>query len=204
MNKLKDRNDINTSLIIKYQVLNEENLRQAFSGKGKILIIQSDDYNDAGDIFLESYLGKSYSVSNKCFSRFNKINYDILILCFINSDKSIEVLENKYKYLITFDSSVKNIFDDIGNKAILEYNKLSIDFLEHFIVNIASNDINKAFDESYKTFEISFRKFCKKNTDSLEYEKIKFINLIINQQNNRNKKNTCIINKTGKKNIQFI
>ena len=99
---------------------------------------------------------------------------------------------------------MKNIFDDIGNKAILEYNKLSIDFLEHFIVNIASNDINQAFDEAYKTFECSFRKFCKKNTDSLEYEKIKFINLIINQQNNRNKKNMCIINKTGKKNIQFI
>ena len=204
MNKLYDRNDINTNLIIKYQVLNEENLREAFSGKGKILILQSDDYNDAGDIFLESYIGKSYSVPNKYFSKFNKINYDILILCFINSDKSIDVLENKFKYLITFDSSVKSIFDDIGNDAILEYNKLSIDFLEHFIVNIASKDINQAFNEAYKTFEISFRKFCRKNTDSLEYEKIKFINLIINQQNNRNKKNTCIINKTGKKNIHFI
>ena len=204
MNKLYDRNDINTNLIIKYQVLNEENMREAFSGKGKILILQSDDFNDAGDIFLESYIGKSYSVPNKYFSRFNKINYDILILCFINSDKSIEALENKFKFLITFDSSVKSIFNDIGNKAILEYNKLSIDFLEHFIVNITSKEIKQAFDEAYKTFEYSFKRFCKKNTDSLEYEKIKFINLIINPQNNRNKKNTCIINKTGKKNIQFI
>ena len=99
---------------------------------------------------------------------------------------------------------MKSIFNDIGNKAILEYNKLSIDFLEHFIVNITSKEIKQAFDEAYKTFEYSFKRFCKKNTDSLEYEKIKFINLIINPQNNRNKKNTCIINKTGKKNIQFI
>ena len=204
MNKLYDRNDLNTNLIIKYKVLNEENLREAFSGKGKILILQSDDYNDAGDIFLESYLGKSYSLSNKYFSKILKINYDILILCFINSDKIIELLENKIKYLITFDGSVKSVFNEIGNQAILEYNKLSIDFLEHFIVNIASNDINTAFDGAYKTFESSFRKFCKKKTDSLEYEKIKFINLTINQQNNRNKKSSVIINNTGKKNIQFI
>ena len=162
MNKLYDRNDLNTNLIIKYKVLNEENLREAFSGKGKILILQSDDYNDAGDIFLESYLGKSYSLSNKYFSKILKINYDILILCFINSDKIIELLENKIKYLITFDGSVKSVFNEIGNQAILEYNKLSIDFLEHFIVNIASNDINTAFDGAYKTFESSFRKFCKK------------------------------------------
>ena len=205
MNKLYDRNDIKTNLIIKYKVLNEENLREAFTGKGKILILQSDDYNEAGDILLESHIGTSYTLSNsKFFSKIKKINYDILILCYINSGKSIGLLENKTKYLITFDSGIKTIFNDIGDKAILEYNKLSIDFLEHFIVNISSDDVIKAFDNAYKTFESSFKKFCRKNTHSQEHEKIKFINLTINQSYIRNKKNACIINQTGKKNIQFI
>ena len=202
MDKIFNRKDINTSLIIKYNVLNEDNLRETFLGKGKVLIIQSDDFNDEGDIFLESNNGKSYLLPNKYLKKINKINYDILILCFINSGKSIEHLQNKVKYLITFDANCKEIFDDIGNLSLLEYNKLSIDFLEHFIVNITKEDVKKAFDRAYKTFKSSFQSFCNQKTDSKFHEKIDFITFTVNQQG-RVRKIENIINENGNKNIQF-
>ena len=202
MDKIYNRNDINTSLIIKYGVLNEDNLREAFLGKGKVLIIQSDDFNDEGDIFLESNNGKSYVLPNKYFKKIDKINYDVLILCFINSGKSIEDLQNKVKYLITFDANCKDIFADIGNQSLLEYNKLSIDFLEHFIVNITKEDTKKAFDRAYKTFKSSFQNFCNQKTDNKEHETIDFITLTVNPQG-RVRKIENILNENGNKNIQF-
>ena len=204
LHKISCREDIKTNLIIKYNILNEDNLREAFSGKGRILIIQSDDYNDDGDILLESSTGKSYSLSKNYFTKIKKINYDILILCFINSGKLIEYFQNKIKYLITFDDSCNNIFNEIRDESLLEYNKRCIEFLEHFIVNITKNDIQHAFDQAYDTFKANFKLFCKQKSDYKEYEKINYITLTVNNRMNRVKKNEYIILETGIKNIQFI
>ena len=203
LDKISCREDIKTNLIIKYNILNEDNLREAFSGKGRILIIQSDDYNEDGDILLESSIGKSYSLSKNYFTKIKKINYDILILCFINSGKLIDNLQNKIKYLITFDDSCNSIFNEIRDESLLEYNKKSIEFLEHFIVNITKNDIQHAFDQAYDTFKATFKKFCTQKSDN-EYEKINYITLTVNNRMSRVKKNEYIILETGKKNIQFI
>ena len=203
MDKIFNRNDINTNLIINYKVLNEDNLREAISGKGKILIIQSDDFNDKGDILLESNIGKSYSLPKEYFTKINKINYDVLVLCYINSEKAIEILKNKVKYLITFDKSCNIIFNDIGEQSLLEYNKLSIDFLEHFIVNITKKDIQSAFEKAYDTFKATFKSFCKQKTDSKDFEKINYITLTMDNQG-RIRKNEYIINEKDKENILFI
>ena len=125
-------------------------------------------------------------------------------MCFINSGKLIDCLQNKIKYLITFDESCKNIFEEIGDESLLEYNKRSIEFLEHFIVNITKNDIQHAFEQAYDTFKATFKKFCKQKSDSNEYEKINYITLTVNNRISRVKKNEYIILETGKKNIQFI
>ena len=202
MDKIFNRNDINTNLIIKYEVLNEDNLRDAFSGKGKILIIQSDDFDDDGNLFLESNIGKSYSLPKTYFSKINKINYDILILCFINSGQLIDKFENKVKYLITFDASCVPIFKDIGNKSLLEYNKLSIEFLEHFIVNITKTEVKSAFEKAYSTFKCSFNNFCQQKANFKGYQKTNYITLTINNKG-RVKKNESILNESGIKNIQF-
>ena len=209
MNKIFNRNDINTNLIIKYKVLNEDNLREAFSGKGKVLIIQSDNFNDNGDLFLEDNLGKSYLLSKDYFLKRKKINYDVLILCYINSGKLIikepdkkENFENRVKYLITFDSNCSDIFNDIGIESYLEYNKRSIEFLEHFIVNITKQDVKTAFEKACGTFERSFKNFCRHKTGSNKYDKINYITLTLNNQG-RIKKNECILSESGNKNIQF-
>ena len=203
MDKINNRDDINTSLIIKYKVLNEDNLREAFSGKGKILIIQSDDFNKEGDILLESNIGESYSYSINNFNKIIKINYDVLILCFVNSSKSIEILKNKVKYLITFNEICDFIIEDLGDQSILEYNKLSIDFLEHFIVNITKENVQKAYERSYDTFKASFKNFCKQKTNIKKLEKTEFINLTMNNQG-RIKNNEYLLIEKGKGNIQFI
>ena len=228
ISKRKDKDAINSNLIIKNRVLNEENLREAFSGRGKILIIQSDDFNENGDILLESHIGKSYSLSHKYFEKINKINYDILILCYINSGKCLletnkksddEIqkksrkksdkqenekcynLKNKIKYLITFDDSCSDIFIDIGKELYLEYNRLSIDFLDHFIYNVTKQDVQHAFEQAYNTFKTAFNRFCKQKSNSSEYEKLNYITLTVNTS--RVKKIERIIEENGKRSIQF-
>ena len=237
--------NLNSGLIIKYNILNEENLREAFSGRGKVLIIQSDDFNENGDILLESNFGKSYSLSKNYFERINKINYDILILCYINSGKCLikqkknikneqnknspkvkdkesskqkdneqiiknnefqsgnteiknEIkekenrLQDKIKYLITFDEICLDILNDIGNQSYLEYNKLSINFLENFIINITKYDIQNAFTKAKYIFQSSFNDFCRIKTKTLfKYENMNYIKLTTNSD--RIKKNEPVI-----------
>ena len=210
--KRKGKDAINANLIIKNKVLNIENLREALSSKGKILIIQSNDFNEKGDILLESNLGESFPLSHNYFKEFDEINYDILILCYINSGKCLletnekeEIkpgkvkkekeknikLQNKVKYLITFDEISIDTFNNIGNTSYLEYNRLSIDFLDHFIYNIIKQDVRYAFEQAYNTFKSSFNRFCKQKSYFNENEKLNYITLTVNSS--RTKKNECII-----------
>ena len=52
------KKDINKHIRIKSYILNAENLSKAFNDKGEILIIQSDDFTDNGEIVCESKNGK--------------------------------------------------------------------------------------------------------------------------------------------------
>ena len=57
LNKLKK--DINVHIRLKSYVLNDENLSKALKEKGEILIIQSDDFTDNGEIVCETKNGES-------------------------------------------------------------------------------------------------------------------------------------------------
>ena len=57
--------NLNYNARIKSYVLNEENLKKALDTSGKILIIQSDDYTEDGDIVCESEDGQSYIFKNQ-------------------------------------------------------------------------------------------------------------------------------------------
>ena len=161
---------VKSNIKIKSIVLNKNNLEEALSKEGKILIIQSDDFSKKGDIILESDIGQSQILSidkdreNK--STFNlllpeKIKFKIVILCFINSSKLIDKFKDKIEYLITFD--LINFFD-LDNDILLKYNELSIDFLIDFI-------------EKTESFEYSKNQFIKKINEHKDLKINNFITL---------------------------
>ena len=100
----------------------------------------------------------------------------MLILCFIKSEKLLDLFESKVKYLIAFkDINCKNLNSD----TLLKYNKISIDFLIHFIRNSTEFNIEKAFKESENSF-----------ISQLEKSNINFLNVndhIILKPNKRDK-----------------
>ena len=152
---------------IKSIVLNENNLRGALKEKGKILIIQSDDFNEEGEIILETDKGEGDPLPNVELKKYipEKLKYEVVILCFINSGKLKKFFQDKVKYLITFNDI--NI-EDIDMELLLKYNELSIDFIIHFIKNSTESSIMTSFEESLKTF--------KAGLDNFEQSKIKLIN----------------------------
>ena len=128
-------------------------MQESFDKNGKILIIQSDDFSENGEIFLESDDGESLLLSIEELQQLLpvKINFDILILCFFNSGKLIKFFEGKIKYLITFDD-----FDcyDLDKTTLLKYNHLSIEFLINFIEQVSEikeknmNNIEESFENA--------------------------------------------------------
>ena len=74
--------------------------------------------------------------------------------------------------------------------------------MEHFIVNLTKTEVKSAFEKAYGTFKCSFNNFCQQKANSKEYEKTNYITLTVNSQG-RVKKNECILNESGIKNIQF-
>ena len=155
---LKIVNSIKKNLKIKSKVLNKDNLKEAFKGEGKILIIQSDDFNEEGEIILESSKGEGESLPNIKLKELlpEKLNYEMVILCFIKSGKLIRYFEGKTQNLITFDDIN---CEEIDYDELYKYNELSIDFLIHFIINyIEKNDYNKAFEPSLQTFNTNLKK----------------------------------------------
>ena len=160
---------------IKSIVLNEHNLKQAFSEKGKILILQSDDFNQDGDIILEQNNGRGEELSKDKLKLIipKDLKYDMLILCFINSEELINLFKGKVKYLITFDSiNLENIDFDM----LYKYNELSIDFIIHFIKNSTKENLKKAYDHSLDTFKAGLQNY-KKSEIQLINKKGKIITL---------------------------
>ena len=136
-------NKIKKNIKIKSKVLNEDNLKEAFQGKGKILIIQSDGFNEEGEIMLETDKGEGESLPNNKLKTLlpETLNYEMVILCFIKSGKLIEYFEKKTQYLISFGDIN---CEDIDYDKLYKYNELSIDFLIHFITNYIENSHENA------------------------------------------------------------
>ena len=58
---------IQSDIKIKSYILNEENLKDSLKKSGEILIIQSDDFTEDGDIVLESEEGISRKLNSSEF-----------------------------------------------------------------------------------------------------------------------------------------
>ena len=193
---------IKRNIRIKSIVLNEKNLIEAFKEKGKFLIIQSDDFNEEGEIHLETKYGEGESLSNNKLQEIipDQLNYELVILCFIKSEKIKKYFEGKVKYLITFNDI--NI-EDIDPDLLLPYNQLSIDFLIHFLINSINCNINQSFENSLKTFKIGLENF-KNNTIDLIDKKSDFITLNIYDIDNKHINQKKYEEKVKKGEIIFV
>ena len=142
---------LNLNLKVKSLLLNEYNCLIEFNNKGKILIIQSDDFSEDGEIVFETEMGESNILSNENLNQVlpEKIKYQVVILCFINSIKLKNIFKDKTQYLITFNEI--NYFE-LDYNTLLKYNELSIEFLINFIVNTRETNIEDSFEESKKIF----------------------------------------------------
>ena len=150
LNKLSGK--LGRYLRIKSKILNKDNLIEALNSKGKILVIQSDDFNEEGEIMLESDYGEGERLPKDILEKSiipEKILYDVVILCFIKSGKLIDLFKGKSKYLITFDDIKTKEIDSISLK---NYNVFTIDFLVDFIKNTTKFTIEKSFNDSKDTF----------------------------------------------------
>ena len=142
---------IKSNIKIKSIVLNKENLVKSFDNEGKILIIQSDDFNENGELILESEVGESQLLPREELKEMIpiKIKYKVVILCFINSSKLVNLFEDKVEYLVTFDGI--NLFD-LDYNSLFKYNELSIEFIINFIEKLTQMDVINSFNESHQLF----------------------------------------------------
>ena len=142
---------IKYNIKIKSVVLNKENLVKSFDKEGKILIIQSDDFTENGELILESDIGDSQLLPIEELIKMIpiKIKYKVVILCFINSSKLVKYFENKVEYLITFDSI--NLYD-IDYNTLFKYNELSIEFIINFVEKLIQMNVINSFNESHQLF----------------------------------------------------
>ena len=186
LNELKQ--NIKSYIRIKSSVLNIENLNIALKGKGKILIIQSDDFTENGDIMLENEKGESIILPKDDFIQMIKgqdIKYQIIILCFPKSSILIEYFDNLVDYLITFENF--NHFQNERN-IMKKYNMNLIQFLIDFITSFAENKNNNDFEYIFKTARKKFidniqeMKFEINSKDYIIFTQKKNINSNINNQ----------------------
>ena len=186
---------IRSNIKVESHVLNKENLQIDLNKKGKLLILQSDDFTEKGEIILETDNGESQILSIEDLKKLLpvKIKFDILILCFINSEKLKELFEDKVKYLITLDYI--DCFE-LDEEKLLKYNKLCMDFIINFIEKV-TEFTEKNEDNIKESFEIArtiFIKELKGNEQNTEY-----INLTI-----KNNLNSFIEFKNSKTNGRII
>ena len=163
LNELGKEDKIKSYIRMKSYILNKKNLNEALKKKGEILIIQSDDYTENGDIMLESEKGISEKLTKNEFMDIidkqdsKKIfKFKIVILSFINCSKMFEYIKDKveFEYLIYFQSNnIKSV------KKKVEYNQLCVEFIIDFISSYPENNYNdedlvlftpRNFDEKLK------------------------------------------------------
>ena len=197
LNELKQ--NIKSHIRIKSYILNKDNLNSTLNEKGKILIIQSDDFTENGDLIIESEKGEGNILQKEDLIKMIKnkdINYQILILCFPKSSKLIEDLNNTVDYLIAFEN-FDNFKDEKSN--MKKYNHESIQFLIDFITKIVDNKNNKEYDTIFQTTRETFLnniKDIKKEFKSKDYiisiKRQNYINSKIIFQNNFKTKNVFL------------
>ena len=184
---------IKMNIKIESYVLNENNLKEAFNKQGEILIIQSDDYTGNGEIVLESEKGESQILSNETLENMLKeknLEYKIVILCFINSEKIKKFFEDKVQYLITFDNiDCNKLSNELDvNNFLFQYNKLSIDFLINFIEKTTElSDIEESFNKSKQLF-INGLKDYQIETKYINITNKSKLKTLIQYKNNKNGK----------------
>ena len=156
LEKIREKN---LNVKIECKVLNQINIT-SFDKEGRILIIQSDDFSDNGEIVLETDYGESKILRKDQikYSLPQKLEYDVVILCFINSSKIKDLFQDKVQYLITFEEIE---YDKLDKETLIEYNHLSINFLINFIEKTTVNNIRNSFEEAHEIFINEIRN-CKK------------------------------------------
>ena len=187
--------------MVKSIVLNKNNLVEALNKEGKILIIQSDDFSEKGEIILESNIGESQILSNEYLVSSilpEKIKYKVVILCFIKSSKLIDKFKGRSDYLITFENI--NCYD-LDSESLLRYNELSIEFLINFIEGVTKQNLLKAFNNSKKLFIEELKK-CEKFKDQIQNNE--FIRIIPEAKEIAIFENNIDLNKNKNKNKEKL
>ena len=180
---------------LKSIVLNKENLLESFNKEGEILIIQSDDFSNNGEIVMESDIGESELLSIEELQNLIpvKIKYKLVILCFIKSSKLINLFKDKVEYLITFDDI--NCYN-LDYNTLIKYNELSIEFIINFIEKAFKLNILNSFNEAYNIF-IKGLENCKnikqKNYITLTRKSDLNISIILEKYKLSNKKHEELI-----------
>ena len=170
--KKKDKNkEIESYIRIKSNILNFDNLKLALNKKGEILILQSDDFSDNGDLFLEIKEGESELLPRNCLlellQKKKDIEYKVIILCFNNSSKLMETIINdsiiNCEYIISFEYFHENY---VNKKTLIEYNKLCIEFIIDFIkISSKYNNIVNIFEKAKNKFLENKNNKCNQNLD---------------------------------------
>ena len=133
-------NEVKRHIRIKTYILNKQNLEEALKEEPEILIIQSDDFTENGDIMMETDEGMSEKLSIDEFKNMlnkftKKLKFRIVLLSFMNCSKLIKVIEDKleYEYLIYF----KDIKIDSFYQIEID-NRVSIRSITDFIYLVCS------------------------------------------------------------------
>ena len=127
-------NNIEIFIKLKSNILNRENLISALNRKGEILIIQSDEFTENGDIVLENDKGESEILElNEIFNTLKnkQLNYKVIFLCFPKSSKLIKFFNENigFQYLITLDFDTSKI----NSKNLNDYKNLCVESIINFI-----------------------------------------------------------------------
>ena len=159
-------NNINLNIKLDCKLLNGDNLLDSFNKKGKILIIQSDDFLKSGEIMLETKYGESRILNIDALKEIIPpfISYEVVILCFINSIKLKEIFKDKTRYLVTFEEIN---YKELKYKNLIKYNLLSLDFIINFIKYTTELSIEDSFKKSKQKFIDGLKKIKVFKKDNL-------------------------------------
>ena len=144
-----EKNDMNSHIRLKTYILNKQNLIDALKKQPEVLIIQSDDFNENGDIMMESDEGISEKLTIEEFIEIiEDSNFKIVLLSFINSSKLFNSIKDKvnienYEYLI-YVKNIENI-DSLSQTKLMQINKDSI----KSIIKLISSYNERDRDNSY-------------------------------------------------------
>ena len=187
LNEKGRRNQIESNIRMMPYILNKKNLKEALEKDGEILIIQSDDYTEEGDIILESDDGISKKLNKEEFNSLfsnesKKIHFKVILLCFFNSYKYIDIIKNKinFEYLVYFEE-FKHFFN-VDNAFLKAYNQHMVEMIIEIVSSYKEDNIyniivtaTQNFNKSFQTI-FYFPKCCFIKNDKNSILEIKEIN----------------------------